>query len=198
MKNTAKMSEAYKKADVDRDNMNNGRVKVLAKDLSCVCYAYVNRNNKPCAIGYVGRSKKPSFNYRYNSVKDRNEKINEWMSQKIRNNTHVKQTKTRELKVGSVLRASWGYDQTNLNFYKVISLIGKTMVEVVEIGVISESDGLSGVCVPNPSDIIGEPMRRRCDGDTVKICQSIWARKFEPKNVAGVDLFETSSFSSYH
>lgn len=45
-------------------------------------------------------------------------------------------SKTKEtvhsLKVGDILSASWGYEQTNVDFYQVIALKGKTMVTVKE------------------------------------------------------------------
>jgi hypothetical protein len=42
---------------------------------------------------------------------------------------HVEHT----LKVGDVLYSSWGYDQTNIDFYQVTRLVGKQSVEVREI-----------------------------------------------------------------
>ncbi len=38
------------------------------------------------------------------------------------------------LKVGDYLESSWGYDQTNVDFYKVVALVGKTMVSIVPVG----------------------------------------------------------------
>jgi len=42
------------------------------------------------------------------------------------------QTETK-LEVNDILYSSWGYDQTNIDYYKVKRLVGKTMVEVVQI-----------------------------------------------------------------
>ena len=39
----------------------------------------------------------------------------------------------RELKVGDYLYESWGYDQTNVNFYKVVALAGKTSVKIIPV-----------------------------------------------------------------
>ena len=38
-----------------------------------------------------------------------------------------------KLEVGDVLNETWGYEQTNQNFYQVTKKIGKTMVELVEV-----------------------------------------------------------------
>jgi len=40
---------------------------------------------------------------------------------------------TIKLQKGDILYSSWGYGQTNINFYKVKRLVGKTMVEVVRV-----------------------------------------------------------------
>lgn len=40
---------------------------------------------------------------------------------------------TIKLEVNDILYSSWGYDQTNIDYYKVKKLVGKTMVEVVKI-----------------------------------------------------------------
>lgn len=40
---------------------------------------------------------------------------------------------TIKLEVNDILYSSWGYDQTNIDYYKVKRLVGKTMVEVVQI-----------------------------------------------------------------
>lgn len=41
--------------------------------------------------------------------------------------------RTHTLKKGDILVASWGYDQTNVNFFQVTKLVGKTMVAIREI-----------------------------------------------------------------
>lgn len=37
------------------------------------------------------------------------------------------------VKVGDLFRASWGYDQTNVDFFQVIALVGETSVRVREV-----------------------------------------------------------------
>lgn len=51
--------------------------------------------------------------------------------------------------VGDIFMASWGYDQTNVNFFQVIKLVGKCSVRIVEVTpeVIKEdsTDDMAGV-----------------------------------------------------
>ena len=65
--------------------------------------------------------------------------------------------------IGSILYASWGYDQTNIDFYEVTKLIGRTTLELREIGqeFISDGSGLSGKTKPIPGNFIGQPFRKR-------------------------------------
>lgn len=58
------------------------------------------------------------------------------------------------LDVGSVLYTSWGYDQTNVNFYKVVGLRGKTMVRIVPIEKkLVREDGSSTYVVAAPESV---------------------------------------------
>ncbi len=67
------------------------------------------------------------------------------------------------LKIGSILYASWGYDQTNIDFYEVTRLIGRTTLELRELAQEATCDqhGLSGKTRPIPSQYISEPFKKR-------------------------------------
>lgn len=71
------------------------------------------------------------------------------------------------VKIGDVFHTSWGYDQTNVEFFQVkeISKTGKTC-KVIQIGssTVPGSEGfMSESCVPDPKVVI------RTDACTVKI-----------------------------
>ncbi len=193
-----KMSDAFKKVQVYRDNMNIGRTKIMAKDLSCVVYIYENVYGHPCAVGYRGRAKKPAFHYRYPSDERRAERVQEWMAAQSETKTTGRQPVIRTLSVDDVLRASWGYDQTNIDYFKVTGLIGDTMVELVPIGKHSDGGGMTGDCVPDPSSVTGEPIRRKAKGDSVKIDDVRYASKVVPTTIAGLVLYKPDSWSAYH
>ena len=65
------------------------------------------------------------------------------------------------LEVGTILRRSWGYEQTNVNFY-VVDRVTKTMVTFHEVGkTLIDGDGWTGRVVPNTDEATGEPIRRK-------------------------------------
>lgn len=197
---TAKQPSKALKAIFDlRDLMNQGRLRIVAKDLSSVVYFYENANKQPCAIGYRGGARKPSINYRYSSEESRANAVAEWMkSVSERANTRRKKA-ARELKVGDVLMSMWGYDQTNIDYYLVTKLVGEASVEIVEIGVMREQTfSLSGLTVPDKTKIIGEPMIKRADGKRVRICSFASAVKEEPKVVAGCEIYQAHQYSQTH
>jgi len=192
-------SKAYLKAEALRNQMNKGLYKTVAKDLSCVVYFGLNPMGKPKAIGYRGRSLKPAFNYFYNEEKARNEKINSFIDECMERNNKY-QPKPRTLKVGDVLDSCWGYDQTNRDYYLVTELIGKSMVEIVEIGQHKSHDDIDrGDCSPDPTNIIGKPMKKRADGDRVRIASYASASKMEPIDIInGVKIYDKQYWTAYH
>lgn len=100
-------------------------------------------------------------------------------------------------------RSSWGYDQTNIDYYEVTKLIGKTMVEIREIGAESVSDNgpaMTGSCVPRPGHYIGEPMRKTVstyDGQSVRIASYASAYKIETQEVGGVKVYPVDHWTAY-
>lgn len=46
-----------------------------------------------------------------------------------------------ECKVGSILYTSWGYDQTNIDFYQVVERRGKTTIVLRQLKRRSENEG---------------------------------------------------------
>jgi hypothetical protein len=70
-------------------------------------------------------------------------------------------------KVGDIYYASWGYDQTNVEFYKILSIEGKSAT-FAEVSHVSVSDS---TVVPGKS-IIGEPIKKKL-GTYININSSV-------------------------
>ncbi len=68
--------------------------------------------------------------------------------------------KIDSLKVGDIVFSMWGCEQTNVNFYKILSRKGMT-VEIQELTqIITHDSSMSGKCRPAET-LIGEVMKRR-------------------------------------
>ena len=87
----------------------------------------------------------------------------------------------RNLSVGDVLCCQWGYDQTNVDYYQVVKLIGKTMVEIRKIKAHKVEDmSMQGWSTPICGQFIGEPLRRRANGSSVRINSYSYADLLAP------------------
>jgi hypothetical protein len=109
--------------------------------------------------------------------------------------------KPHGLKVGDVLRSSWGYDQTNVDFYQVTALIGSQTVEYRPIGQESEqTEFMQGECVPCVGKFTGPAKRARVstygERDSISVGFSS-ARKMTPTIVAGVPVYQSSHWTAY-
>ena len=50
------------------------------------------------------------------------------------------------VKVGDVFEASWGYDQTNLDYFQVVEIVGESMVRIVEVSPSYSVDWAGPMC----------------------------------------------------
>jgi hypothetical protein len=88
-----------------------------------VVYVY-RENDRLLAIGYAGNAGKSSFHFAYKSMADVDQKIcaffdnlNDWKARKqqCRKDSY----KPHTFQVGEIITNSWGYDQTNVDWYVV-------------------------------------------------------------------------------
>jgi hypothetical protein len=63
-------------------------------------------------------------------------------------------------KVGDILRCSWGYDQTNIDFYQVVAVVGKASVRIRKL-TSKRVGGGTGYDLVVPGDAFAVPMGHR-------------------------------------
>lgn len=167
----------------------------------------VRGNEYPGAVVFRSKSLKACIREYYPcGAERRQERIDSWISglekekaekarrRKDRNQPH-------SLKVGDVLRSSWGYDQTNIDYYEVVGLNGRTMVTLR--GIAAKSQGyawMQGESVPAPGQYIGVPSRHKVDGSNnmVRLSSFASASKMEPIAYAGgAPIFKASRWTAY-
>ena len=146
------------------------------------------RNGNVCAVAFHGRALKPDWQYRFRSIDDRDKRIHDFIDgRKVRAESMAKykadRTKARALQVGDILESSWGYDQTNVDFYEVTALIGKLSVDLRTLAQSSTSTGdMTGHCTPRPGVYTSPPVTKRVtNGGTVKVRSFAWARPWDGK-----------------
>ena len=115
------------------------------------------------AIAFAGKRAKPDFYTRFATQARRDEYVAQWIDG-IKAAAARKIERRREAaewqhgcQVGDIFRASWGYDQTNIDYWEIVAVKGKA-VEVLKISQQSEDTGwLQGDCVPAPGRYLEEP-----------------------------------------
>jgi len=115
---------------------------------------------------------KPIFNYRFSSV----ERMQEWLGKDLgrrleikaaEENRRIARKKALEVnpfQVGQLLYDSWGYDQTNIDFYQVIEVKNKSVVLQRIKGKMIPSEGycsMSGLTVPVANSFYGDSILKK-------------------------------------
>jgi hypothetical protein len=115
------------------------------------------------SIGFAGKAQKPTWYYSYRDTSRRDRDTKDRI-ESARSHEEAKQKAREErakfqhnMNVGDILNSSWGYDQTNVNFYQVIRTTPKGIV-IREI--MSQSVGADHV-KPLPGRFVGSPLTRR-------------------------------------
>lgn len=115
------------------------------------CYAAV----------FGGKRSKPDWHYRFNNEDHREESIAKWIEGQKAHLEYVAErrkelNKPHDFKPGQLFYASWGYDQTNIDYYKLEKLKGKTMGYIVPIGATMNEERSKPPCDyvrPNPDNV---------------------------------------------
>lgn len=144
------------------------------KDIKIVTYdSEIRGSVKPCFKIWKGRQSNPFANYYSFTNEDRQKAINkykesadsrvEWKEERRKER---QEATNKHVKVGDIFVASWGYEQTNVDSYQVIDLVGKSTVVIRQIAneSIEGSEGFMSDTVKPVKDAFiegAEPFRKR-------------------------------------
>ena len=128
---------------------------------------------KFAAIAYRGTAYHRAWYFSFRTAEQRAAKIADWLDGERQHAAAkagrqlARKAERLELKPGDLLHYSWGYDQTNCEFWQVVKVTAKTAT-IREIG--SKTTGketgnsMASYLVPCPDQFFGPEIRRRCCG----------------------------------
>ncbi len=83
-------------------------------------------------------------------------------------------TDTTEIQPGTIFVSHWGYDQTNVDFFEVISPTAKTVqLRPIARDRAPESRYMTSEVTPKPGEYIGEPFRRKLQPSNFVLIDSV-------------------------
>jgi len=156
---------------------------------------------------FIGAAGKPAWSYIFKS----DAQLDAYAAQAIASREasvrakaarRAEQAQPVAVAVGDVFKASWGYDQTNIDYYQVVRVVGPKTVEICRIKSLTwETAHMQGESVPSVGNFIGRPMVKRVKptgdgGAAVMIASYCDAYRIEPV-IPGVPAYASSAWSSY-
>jgi len=122
------------------------------------------------AIAYYANKSKPSFFLKFRSNEERDKHISDWLAcqakqaeEKLRQK-EAKHNFSNDFKVGDIVYDSWGYDQTNIDFFQIVEVKPKSVVMRPISQTKTETEYMSGHTSPVKDRFTGEPILKRLVG----------------------------------
>jgi len=199
--------------------IKKGAVKVADKLSDAVAYvsqkeAVINMKTamRFYATIFYGKQTKPVANYYYNTAERRDKAVKEYFEG--RQKSQAFKTAAREArkawvptyKVGDIFYTSWGYDQTNVEWFQIVEIKGKHAVLREIAGEYKATGWAMGNTTPLPGEFLkpryegddrGAPIRRLMQEHGIKIDNVRTAWKAVPKMIGNVPVYGSHYTSSY-
>jgi hypothetical protein len=145
-----------------------------------IFYLFKSYSGLPAVRHFSGRRSKPDNSYKFKTEADRAE----WINKKIKQIDEMKKRKDawnaekkakkqallESVKVGDVFYASWGYEQTNIDYYQVVGKKGQTLTfRKIGSEIVKQTGPFSANVRPVKDDFIGEPFKKRVSAYSIKL-----------------------------
>jgi hypothetical protein len=153
----------------------------------------IQRVDQPSAILRIwrGSQKNPFVRYRYKSVEDRDASKTKYIlaekkffiekEMEKKRKKKIAKEELASLSIGDIFVSSWGYEQTNVDFFQLISLKGQTgEFKSISYHTIEVTGPMSEYVRPSPNEFVGNnTFKARLNGNGFKINSYSHARKIE-------------------
>ncbi|MBE3118071.1 MAG: hypothetical protein IMZ50_04845 [Candidatus Atribacteria bacterium] len=148
-----------------------------------------NANRKP-----GNRFPKPFLNFTFPTWEQAEERIKTLLDARVGwelAKTARKQERAEyvhDYKPGDILYASWGYDQTNIDFYQVVAVPSSKSITVREIGGKwtdkETGNSMAAYVLPVPDSFKGAAQTKRvAPGGSIKFASYKWAYRFDGREL---------------
>jgi len=144
---------------------------------------------------FVGKAIKPAWFYRVSSEESLKKQVESQVAsvivrEKMKAEYKAKRSMPVVVNVGDIFKSSWGFEQTNIDYFEVTKVVSPTMIEVTPIAAAKTETGyLCGQCTPVKGSYYGEPMRKKVTGCMGK-------PYFKVESYASASLLEPTGFES--
>lgn len=145
-----------------------GYVPLVIENAADVVVYTNNDNGKFSAICFAGKAVNPTWYYLFRSEEAMLAQVAKTINNRIARAAEVAKYKAErlaptDLKEGDILYCSWGYDQTQVDFYKVKEIVGNNRIKIVPMtAVVAEQSRGADYMVAGEEK--GEPMLKVVNG----------------------------------
>jgi hypothetical protein len=124
-----------------------------------------NGGEKVCGIAYRGKAGRSAWNYSFQNRERLDKHTREWFEsltswQQRKAEWKAERNKPHTLQVADIVSNSWGYDQTNVDWYQVVKTT-EHFVWLREIAAeVKETSFMSGPSAPKPGQFVSEEITK--------------------------------------
>lgn len=150
--------------------------RITCKISGAFCFVYEDARGRPCAHAYTKTAKKhPAWRFYFSKPEQRDAKVAAFLaSQAARAQEQAarrqKSSDGHTLEVGHVFYNSWGYEQTNIDFYQVVRVTRcGVFVRPVKSKQTDTTGWLTGKVVPDIGNFSGPETFKRVERGTISM-----------------------------
>ena len=165
------MSDTIESGKTSQRYVPSGAIPETDPDSGAAVYSY-ERNGELFAIAYKPKaSRNSAWHHRFRSEVERNNYITKFFEGQRAHQDEMKKRRANRkqphsLKVGDILVSSWGYEQTNIDFYQVTAAPGKCTVELRELAKNAvETEWCQARVTPRKDKFVSAAFKRRASID---------------------------------
>lgn len=139
------------------------KLKITDKETGAWAYSYEARD-KYLAQAFMPKGKRHVFFYSYRTQAQRDKRLQDFFASAREHKIIIAQRRVERsqpcrLELGTVMTGSWGYDQTNVEAWQVVKIVGKNTVQLraVKCTQLDSASGHSMSCylIPCPNEFSG-------------------------------------------